>query len=125
MSASCSITGTAAIVGLYLLIAIVLYFNVEKDYVLISSPSSPKIPAFGTVESDWSPERVPPDMSDMVLIMTTCNHFDTTVKALYSIKKSFSAYYEKKWVHLLPDLLIIDDFSMDETYPTLLKQVRQ
>lgn len=57
-------------------------------------------------------------MKDMLIIITTCNHIEITMKCVKSLENAFDGYEDVN----KPDILIVDDRSIDGT-PALLKKM--
>ena len=77
----------------------------------------------GNINSSFSPEecsyiqnrleQVAQTKSDTLVVFTTCNHLEMTVKSVDSLKRSRDHF----------DILVVDDFSVDGTVEYLIKQV--
>ena len=58
------------------------------------------------------------DMSDMLIVVTTCNHIDITMKCIKSLESAFSKYE----LSHRPNIIIVDDRSIDGS-AVLLRQM--
>ena len=69
-------------------------------------------------KNSLSSTSVTVDMSDMLIVVTTCNHIDITMKCIKSLEGAFSRYE----VSRRPNIVIVDDRSIDGS-AVLLKQM--
>lgn len=83
---------------------------------ILSTQSTQGIEASLTHSKNDQLVEINNNMSDLLLVFTTCNHIDTTLKSLKSINKSFEFRPEYSSP---PHIIIIDDASTDGTVPQL------